>query len=596
MRIFSLRDKITLFFIVVILALVVSSFYQVNTEVEKSLDQIMRAQLGENNEVFRQLQAFTLTQIQGKSDIAGNQIKLRAIMSRLRADQVEKEERARNVEHVIATVKKTLGVDFFLVWDWQGYLLFPNNDELRQDPTLANPRAVRATLASRTGQQQVINWRGTLYLTAVSPVLEPDADDEGLKQILGVVAVAQELAPLTSRIEKIAGGETSVAFCSGMTVLNSTLEGPGKQALLKALKAQRLKFEAIEQGNKPQDLILFDIAGERQLALVIPIHESLGQGAAADQTVVGTLTFIRSLDKILNKQMAPIQLRLIAIGLVALFLTILINFAFARTITRPLSRLTEGLGQVAQGNLRLEVPVTTRDEIGLLTQSFNEMVVGLSHKEKLSRMVSDEAARQVESSSGSGMVLGGVHQRRTVLFSDIRNFTPMTEQLGAEEIVELLNSYFAVAGQVIADHGGDIDKFIGDAIMVVFCDDEQCSGALKAVRCAIELQRQVRSFNAQHAARTWPDISIGVGIATGEVVAGTVGTPMRLEYTVLGDTVNVAARLESESKGGQHLQIMLDPTTNREITDHVEVELISGITLKGKNEPMTIYEVKGLKS
>ena len=171
----------------------------------------------------------------------------------------------------------------------------------------------------------------------------------------------------------------------------------------------------------------------------------------------------------------------------------------------------------------------------------------------------------------------------------------MTEALGAAEIIELLNRYFAVAGQVIADHGGDIDKFIGDAIMVVFRNDDESSGAVKAVTCAVEMQRQVATFNQLSIAQGRPPISIGVGIATGDVVAGNVGTPQRLEYTVLGDTVNVAARLETESKVGKYLQVMLDPETYARVEDLAEVAVLDGVQLKGKSGPMTVYEVKGLK-
>jgi class 3 adenylate cyclase len=595
-RLSSLRAKISLFFVFVILALVLSSFFQVNSSVETSLREVLEDQLKQNNQVFERLQAFTLKQIEGKATLGAHQKRLWAALKfdeDLKREQTPLAERLKNLDAVFKVVPNELKVDYFLVYGRDGELLFPTAQ--RNEAALARPAAVAAALGGAAAQQ-VIQLGGTLYLGAAAPVLYQD-DAFPKPDLIGAVLVLEPLAPLAEDVSKVAGGQADVAIMSGDgAVLKSTLAGATRAAFDRALADRRPDFAGVLSGVERQALITLEIGGERRVALVIPICERVGAvGAEGACRVVGTLALARSLDAILSQEMEPIQQRLVVIGLVAILLTALINVVFARSITRPLSRLTAGLGQVAQGNLETQVAVTTRDEIGQLTRSFNEMVIGLSHKEKLMLMVSDAAARQVEGSAGAGLALGGKKERVTVFFSDIRNFTPMTEALGAAEIVDLLNRYFAVAGRVIAAHGGDIDKFIGDAIMVVFRDDEGGLGALKAVRCAVELQAQVAAFNAQpDRPASRPIISIGVGIATGEVVAGNVGTPQRLEYTVLGDTVNVAARLEGKSKEGTHLQVMLDPETYAEVRAAVEVEALTRTQLKGKAGPMTVYEVKGL--
>ena len=598
MRLSSLRAKISLFFVLVILGLVVSSFFQVNSSVEASLREVLEDQLKENNQVFEQLQAFTLKQIEGKATLGAHQKRLWAALKfdeDLKREQTPLAERLKNLDAVFKVVPDELKVDYFLVYGRDGELLFPTAQ--RDEAALTRPAAVTAALGGEAAQQ-VIQLGGTLYLGAAAPVLYKD-DDFPTPELIGAVLVLEPLAPLAEDVSKIAGGQADVAIMSSSgAVLKSTLTGAPRAAFDGALAERRPDFAGVLSGAEPQALITLETGGERRVALVIPVCERLGaREAGVACRVVGTLALARSLDAILSQEMEPIQRRLVVIGLVAILLTGLINVAFARSITRPLSRLTAGLGEVARGNLETQVAVTTRDEIGQLTRSFNEMVIGLSHKEKLMLMVSDAAARQVEGSAGAGLALGGKKERVTVFFCDIRNFTPMTEALGATDIVDLLNRYFAVAGRVISAHGGDIDKFIGDAIMVIFRDDQDGPGALKAVRCAVELQAAVTGFNARpDRPAERPVVSIGVGIATGEVVAGNVGTPQRLEYTVLGDTVNVAARLEGKSKEGAHLQVMLDPETYAEVRDAVEVEVLTGTQLKGKAGPMTVYEVKGLRA
>ncbi|MGA8261341.1 MAG: GAF domain-containing protein [Arenicellales bacterium] len=187
-------------------------------------------------------------------------------------------------------------------------------------------------------------------------------------------------------------------------------------------------------------------------------------------------------------------------------------------------------------------------------------------------------------------VLGGTAQWATVLFSDIRGFTTISEELGARETVSLLNEYFTDMIDVIFNHGGILDKYIGDAIMAVFGTPfEKPDDADNAVRVANEMMRVLRVFNEKQRKQGRVELRIGVGMATGELVAGNIGSLKRMDYTAIGDTVNLASRLESATKY-YGVNILWSEATAKALHNEVRHREIDLIRVKGKNEPVSIFE------
>ncbi|WP_135077238.1 GAF domain-containing protein [Terasakiella sp. SH-1] len=192
---------------------------------------------------------------------------------------------------------------------------------------------------------------------------------------------------------------------------------------------------------------------------------------------------------------------------------------------------------------------------------------------------------------GGEEILGGQSSVATVLFSDVRSFTTLSEELGAQGIVSLLNDYFTVMVDCLNEEGGMLDKFIGDAIMAIFGtpfpheDDPD-----RAVRCAIDMMVKLREFNQQRAAKGLMEIDIGIGLNTDNVVSGNIGSPKRMDYTVIGDGVNLAARLESGTKQyGAH--ILISEFTFKELKSTYRTRAMDHVVVKGKTEPVGIYEV-----
>ena len=204
-------------------------------------------------------------------------------------------------------------------------------------------------------------------------------------------------------------------------------------------------------------------------------------------------------------------------------------------------------------------------------------------------MSQDVMKRVVQNIDNLG--LGGKKSIVTVLFSDIRGFTSMSEQMSAQEVSEILNEYFTEMEPIITKYNGIINKFIGDAVMAIFGEPIQDKNhAQNAVRCAYEMLNKVKELQKKWAQEGKPRIEIGIGINTGEVFVGNIGSINRMEYTVIGDTVNLASRLESYNKIYK-TKLLISPTTYEEVKGFTDVIKIADVQIRGKANKIDIYEV-----
>ncbi|MCC6696103.1 MAG: adenylate/guanylate cyclase domain-containing protein [Candidatus Hydrogenedentes bacterium] len=230
-------------------------------------------------------------------------------------------------------------------------------------------------------------------------------------------------------------------------------------------------------------------------------------------------------------------------------------------------------------------------------------LVRLRHEEKrrqllrksFSRYVSAEIVDQILRSSRPVNVSG---ERRmiTILMSDIRGFTSMSEKMEPEDLVQFLNSYFAAMIDIILENEGTLDKFIGDAILALFgAPVPHQDDALRAVKVALAMQAKLRELNEQWAHSGKPSLRIGIGISTGEVVVGNIGSARRLEYTAIGRHVNYSQRIESLTKELK-ADILVSETTYEHVKDHVEAEKIGPLTLRGKDAPVCLFSIRGLRN
>jgi len=209
-------------------------------------------------------------------------------------------------------------------------------------------------------------------------------------------------------------------------------------------------------------------------------------------------------------------------------------------------------------------------------------------KEMVRRFATPEVAQDLQV---SGFALGGKRVVASVMFSDIRDFTPLVESQPPEETIDLINTYYTLMFDAISSHGGVVNQMIGDGLMAIFgaplpLPDHEAS----AVRAALEMIELVGMFNLERAAAEKPQIRIGIGIASGEMVAGYAGTSRRATYTCMGDTVNLAARLETHTKLAKR-SILIDSATRKALPERVAVESLGPVEIKGKAAPVEVYSV-----
>ena len=228
--------------------------------------------------------------------------------------------------------------------------------------------------------------------------------------------------------------------------------------------------------------------------------------------------------------------------------------------------------QVEAGDLNVAVRIQFHDEIGTLASSFNRMVGGLRERFELTKYVSGGTLDALKTSQEPRRV------SRTLLFTDVRGFTSYTEQRQAEQVVEVLNRLLERQSEVIQSHGGDIDKFAGDEIMAVFSGDAAPRSACAAARAIVELL-------ARNAAE-FERLTVGVGIATGSVIQGMIGSIRRADFTVIGDSVNLASRLCGIAKG---MQIVVSDTTMREAESDFQFQGPFSIRVKGKSAVQRVW-------
>ncbi len=258
----------------------------------------------------------------------------------------------------------------------------------------------------------------------------------------------------------------------------------------------------------------------------------------------------------------------------------------ALRISRPILKIERVAAEVAKGNFEARVQgVRSRDEVGDLAQRMNAMVVGLNERFQLAKFVSAGTMTAIQGADYQGVRLGGDKRPTTMLFCDIRGYTAFAERRDPETVVEVLNLYFQHQADLVAAHRGDIDKFVGDQILAVFQGPEMVRDA---VGCALAIQAKTDELGREHP--DW-DLDVGIGINMGEVIVGAMGSKDRMDYTVLGDHVNLAARLCSHAQAGQTL---VTESAYQAIAGCPEfvAEALTPIVVKGKREPVPVYQVR----
>lgn len=283
-----------------------------------------------------------------------------------------------------------------------------------------------------------------------------------------------------------------------------------------------------------------------------------------------------------------------AITVLMVGLGIVVAVFISKFLSRPVEELVEGTREISRGNYRFRFQDSRQDELGVLMGALNTMTEGLAQKEQVeqtfSRFVSPNVALTLMDDMDKNK-LGGSHVNATVLFADMAGFTTLSEGLEPAAINSLLNDYFTLIDQVADKHRGHIDKYIGDCAMILFGapfeDDEH---GLHGVQCGVEIQRVIQEYNLIREKQGMITVDFCVGLNSGIMLAGNMGSERRMEYTVIGDAVNLASRLCSVATAGQVL-LTRELHDSLELSTLYDTRLFQTMEIRGKALPVEIWQV-----
>ena len=273
-----------------------------------------------------------------------------------------------------------------------------------------------------------------------------------------------------------------------------------------------------------------------------------------------------------------------------------LNRLISRSIADPVNAILASINEVRSGNFNTQIPVVSNDEVGVLGDAANDMIRGLSERELLRDAFGRYVAPEVRDEILSGRIpLDGELRNVTVLFADIRNFTPMTESLDPKLVVQMLNSYFGTMAAAITDQSGLVLQYLGDEIYAVFGAPVHIENhPLKAFKAALDMKQRLVALNRHFKDQGWPELRHGIGLHTGEAVVANIGSPERLSYLLVGDTVNLASRLQSLTKD-VGCEVLFSKATFQHLdeadTVSAGVEPVPPIQVKGKRLPVACYKI-----
>jgi len=474
------------------------------------------------------------------------------------------------LQSVAENTRERLEVDLVWVTDEQGKLLADSQHRLQSGASQAGVLPLAQALGSEEPADAMVDVAEGLYQLVAVPVKAPD--------VIGFLVIGSEVDDESAaELERRTGSR--VSFFSAERVFASSWPPLPRTELFsygnftaRSLQEQAGKtFVRAVQGERFQSLLL-QVGSDRRRPLYALVQQSYDREAAPWN---------------------ELQLRILMGGLVALLGVAIGGALVAANITQPVQRLVAVMREVLGGDLNQNIHLEREDEIGFLARTFNEMVGGLRDREKIraafGRFVSQDVAEEY---LAGRIPLEGDRREVTVLFQDIRGFTSMSERLAPEKVRRMLNRFMTEMVAAIEGEGGVVKQFTGDGLMAIFgAPKKSPDHAVQAVRAAVAMLRRLGPLNEQFAREGEETLAIGIGIHTGEVVAGPFGPDERVEYAVVGDTTNLASRIEGLTKQMQTTILVSEVTAARLPANEFRLGRRETYQVKGKERPVGVVEV-----
>ncbi len=413
----------------------------------------------------------------------------------------------------------------------------------------------------------IFKERGVLYQIVSVPIVLGVVGQESIVGvcILGKKILQEDLASMASST----GLDIVIADSNDVLVASRATES---RDIKKIQEEYAATIQTALQTRNVSSALTARLYSQENLIAFSPV----GKGAEA------YYVFVASKDKELAL-LRELQKVIVFVGGAALLIAIIVAYFIGRRVTRPIIALTHAMASASQGDMNVTVQYHAHDEIGVLAQAFNQMMVYLRERLHLMKYVGSHTQAMVSSRSHdeAGQELGGSRVSMAVLFSDIRGFTAYSEREEPENIVSMLNACLGLQSAIVQKFGGSIDKFVGDELMALFSGDDSVA---RAISCAGEIQQAMQAqFTVGY------NLSIGIGINYGPMVLGNIGAEHRMDYTVIGSTVNLAARLCSAAERGQ---ILIRHDILQEFAPTTRIRSIQPRQFKGILDSIDIAEVE----
>jgi adenylate cyclase len=431
-----------------------------------------------------------------------------------------------------------------------------------------------------------------LWSTTLGPtfyISGPILDQTG--KVAGAVLIGETLDHLVRQMRQETLAHLTLYNFDG-TPLASTLFGPNETFPLPAIQA----FDVLQNQDHDSTLRNIQVASVSYTEILGPWEARWGNDLGIMGVALAQSFIVRPSQ--LTRVQAVIFVALAFIGI------IILGILLARRITNPLREVVNASTQVAEGNFRVKVPVSGNDEVMVLAHAFNYMVTGLQegsiYRDLLGRTVSPQVREALRKSFASGeLKLEGQSTTATVLMSDIRNFTGMAEKEEPTTILHWLNEYFRELVPIITKYGGVVDKFEGDAILAFFgilpTPLSPENSAYNACLASMEMLEVLERINNGRLQREEPPFRTGIGINTGSLIAGGLGTADRLNYTIIGDTVNTTQRIQDLTRQFGESGVAVSESTVASLHEKrgdFKLEPLGEHVLKGKSELIWVYRLK----
>jgi len=558
----TLRARIFIAFSVLILAVLLATLGLTQLIVGRDTGQTLSRELRTTGQVFESLLRERAIRLQTNSTLLASDFALKRVFA-THFDPASYD--SETLASAGLSYRQRIGVQLVWMTDEKGTLLAASPGEGRIGQSLASFAPLKDALESQAPAIAVVEVDNELFQMVVVPVLGPD--------VIGFLILGQVIDDrVAARLKD--DTHSDVTFLTDSRVFASSWPDNSREHS----QLTRVLPEVRQQNPR-----LLSISGERYLSLAVPVVAQLEKPLYV--LIQGSY----------DRALAPLhtlQWRIAVIGMIALAGALITGVLLAGGITGPVRLLVNAMHEIPRGNLRHRLRIDRNDEIGFLARSFNEMAEGLEEREHIKDTFGRFVSRDVAEAVLSGRVpLAGERREVSILFQDIRGFTALSEKLDPVALLRLLNQFFTEVVAAVEAEGGVVKQFTGDGVMALFgAPQSRADHTERAVRAALGIVTRLASLNVLLQSAGAAPLQIGVGIHTGEVVAGLIGPDERIEYGVVGEAVNLASRIESLTK-----ELTATILVSKEIAGRLGPEFVLGRTallpVKGTSRPVEVVEV-----